>query len=187
MKLPQSIADAIRSHIETFPVEESLEFIRRFVRPHRLYRYSFVPGSKSPRYEFVGWRVFLNTKTQNPSALDIVRTKEGYSVSRFYAGKEPAIWLARAREIQKRRKVAAARYERRILSIPAIHTTLLWFAAREHGDSDLFVYLDKDLDDAPKWRTKREVDEEVKAALSASAKLWSAAMKRPATRRRRER
>jgi hypothetical protein len=184
LKQTAKLLRAIQSHIGTWGRDKSHGVIRRLVRPHRLYRYTFDTKRNRVRYESIGWRVFLKTKEGNTTAIDILKRNNGF---RFYVGEVAANWLSRAQAVEKRKRVAGSRYEPRILAIPAIHTTLLWFASNQGAlTTDLFEYLDRRPEGKSRWMTKGDVDALVKSSVAAASRLWSEAGIRisPGPRRR---
>jgi hypothetical protein len=170
MKIPAKIRLAVRLHIAAWNRDESHGAMSRLIRPRKLYRY--VASAGRVGYQFVGWRVFLRSTDQNAPALDIMKN----GAYRFYSGAEASEWLAR---IQAAAKWKLARgYEPRLLAVPAIHRTLLWFVSPRPSKSDLFAHLDRSLVRQKLWMKKSDVDQLVQTSMAAASQLWEAAKKR---------
>lgn len=170
MKLPMKIETNLRSHIQIWRRDQSHGVIVRPICPHKLYRYTF--AGKCARCEPIGWRVFLKTKDKKTVALDLI----GTGAYRFYVGGVAWQWLKRAQVVERRTSVKG--YEPRILTIPSIHRTLLWFAGRRGANSDLFDYLDPKPRGKSRWMIRREVDELVKESVAEASRMWRAAKTR---------
>jgi hypothetical protein len=170
MKIPAKVRLAVRLHIATWRRDESHGVIPRLIRPRKVYRHIGSAGRGG--YQFVGWRVFLRTTDQNVLALDVMRN----GAYRFYSGADVSNWLAR---IQAAAKWKLARgCEPRLLTVPAIHRTLLWFVRPRPGKSDLFDYLDGTQVRKQTWMTKSDVDQLVQTSITSASQLWEAAKKR---------
>jgi hypothetical protein len=183
MTPPVRLRKEIEAYIQAWGRRESHGVIRRMIRPHRLYRHDSRPGDRPDRIRFapIGWRVFLKSKSGQVMAVDAIRRNDGNYGFRFYVGEVAAHWLGRLHAMEKRKHSAGGEYEARLLIIPAVHISLLWFAARTRKKEDVFVRLGTaGATDETQLLTRKDLNEIIRTSMASGSELWKLARDRSA-------
>lgn len=180
---PAKIRDAVQAYIQDWSRQETHGLIRRLIRPYPLYRYVAPAeggGSHPVTFETIGWRVFLRSKTGQMAAVDAIVRSDGKYGFRLYTSEVATRWLSRARSLQRRKRVSKE-YTARILLIPAIHVSMLWFRSSLRATRDLFARLDRfenqDRKDDP-WIARQDLDEIIRSSMASASEMWKKAQAR---------
>lgn len=103
--------------------------------------------------------------------MAVIRRNDGEYGFRFYVGEVASGWLVRLRATEKHKLAARAR----LLTVPAIHVSLLWLAVRGSKGKDLFVRLDSDTVGRKQWMTRKDLDGLIHASIASASEMWEAA------------
>src|SRR5258708_6912440 len=177
MTPPTKIRKEIEAYIQAWGRRESHGVLRRIIQPHPLYRHAPRAGGRPEKIRFapVGWRIFLKSKSGEVTAVDAIRLRDGKYGFRFYVGQVATHWLNQLRAMEKRRRVAKEDYEARVLSIPALHLSLLWLVAHT-STKDVFVRLDMaDTTHKAQFVSRKDLNELIRASMASSTEMWRAA------------